>query len=142
MEHYSPSLLATPPRHNSPWDSFSTDPTHFHPHSSQPRQEVQNLVDPSQVVTDTTVSTHKFKTSTYPSPAQQAALNVLQEVDNQVVLAWLTGLRSFRPDENHWFQHRSLSSKQVDAISVLKGCPNNLVSAWLDFSRAGGWHSL
>ena len=93
---------------------------------------------PSQVVTNTIGSTHEYNYSTYPSLLQQDALAILQHFDNQVVLAWLTGLRSSRASGNHWFQPGSLSSQQLEAISLLKGCPDDLLSAWLDFTRVGG----
>lgn len=80
----------------------------------------------------------EYKPPTYPSLLQQAALTILQEFENEVVLAWLTQLRSVRLSSNHWFQHRSLSSQQVEAIFVLGSCPEGLVSAWLDLTRGDG----
>ena len=96
------------------------------------------MVAPSQMVTNATEFISEYKPSTSPSPSQQAALAVLQKFNNQIALAWLTGLRSLRADEDHWFQPRNLPSEQFDAISVLKDCPDELVLAWLDFARVGG----
>ncbi len=142
MENYSPVSLAVPPRHEPLLGSFPTDPTRSYQHSSQSRREHHNVYDPSQVVTNTTGPTHDYNFSTCPSSSQQAALVVLQKFDDQIILAWLTGLRSYRPDETHWFQPGCLSSEQFEAISVLKDCSDGLVSAWLDFTRRVGWYPL
>ena len=96
------------------------------------------MVAQSQKVTCTIGLTHEYNFSIYPSPSQHAALAVLREFDNQVVLTWLTALRFLKFDENHWFHLDDLSSEQFEAISVLKDCPDDLVSAWLDSIRGGG----
>ena len=93
---------------------------------------------PSQVVTNTAEVTRECNFSTSPTPIQQAALAVLQEFENHVALAWLSGLRSFNSGEDHWFQPGNLSSEQFGAIFALKDCPDELVSAWLDTARFGG----
>ena len=96
------------------------------------------MAAPSQIVTNTVEFAHEYNPSTSPIPIQQAALAVLQEFENHVVLSWLTGLRSFKYDEDHWFQQGNLSSEQFGAISVLKDCPDELVSTWLDTARFRG----
>ena len=149
MEIFSTDSLAAPPHslqshdlHDPLFGSSSTSPTRFFQHSSQSRRNKQNVVAQSQPGTNVTGFTRDYNFSTYPSPLQQAALTVLKECNNQVTLAWLTGLRSFRPNDTHWFQPGSLSSEQFAAASVLKDCHNDLVCAWLDFIRAGGWYPL
>lgn len=145
MEESSPSSLAAPPRsfhdHDPSLGSFSTSPTHSCQHCSHSQQEHHNRVDSSQVETNNIGITQEYNHSIYPSPSQQAALATLQGFDNEVVLTWLTVLRSFRLDGSHWFQPGSLSAQQFGAISVLQGCPDGLVSSWLDLSR-GGKYSL
>ena len=142
MENYPPNPLATPPRHDCSLAGFSTDPTNSYHHSSPSRRELQNVFDPSQGATNISVPAHESSFSTYPSHLQQAALAALQKHDSHVILAWLTGLQSFRPGENHWFQPGSLSSQEYEAVLLLKDCPNGLVSAWLDASRCGGRYPL
>lgn len=146
MENYSPAFPAAPLQSSSELGillgSFPTDPAHFCQHSSQSRRAQDTVADPSHFLTTAIRSTQEYSSSVHPSLFQQAALAVLQEFDNQIVLAWLTGLRSFRPNRNHWFQPGSLSSKHSDAIAVLKDCPDTLVCAWLDFTRAGGPYPL
>ena len=142
MDIRSPNFLAAPPQslqiHNSSLGRFLERPPHFSPHSSQFHRAHQNLGAPSQVVTNTADVTREHNFSTSPTPIQQAALAVLQQFENHVALAWLTGLRSFKSDEDHWLQPGNLSSEQFGAISVLKDCPDELVSAWLDTARFGG----
>ena len=149
MENCSADSLAAPPHslqshdlHDPLVGSSSKSPTRFVQHSSQSRRNKQNGVAQSQPATNVTGFTRDHNFSTYPSLLEQAALTVLKECNNQVTLAWLTGLRSFRPNETHWFQPGSLSSEQFAAASVLKDCPNDLVCAWLDFIRADGWYPL
>ena len=142
MENYPPNPLATPPRHDCSLAGFSNDPTNSYPNSAPTPREHHNVFDPSQVSTNISVSAHESNFLTYPSPLQQAALAALQKHDNQVILAWLIGFRSFRPGENHWFQPGNLSSQEYEAVSQLKDCPNGLVSAWLDAFRSGGWYPL
>lgn len=100
------------------------------------------MVAQSQVVTNTVDFTCEYNFSTYPSPLQRAALAVLQEFDNQATLAWLTALRLSRHDENYWFHLGGLSSEQLEAIAMLEDCQDDLVSAWLDFTRSGGSYPL
>ena len=142
MDNSSPSSLATPHRsfqsHQTSLSNLPTNPTQIHQQSSQSHREHHSAVLPFQVVNNSIGSTHEYNSSTYPSLLQQDALAFLQHLDNQVVLAWLTGLRSFKAGGNHWFQPRSLSSQQLEAVSLLQGCPDDLVTAWLDFTRAGG----
>ena len=146
MENCSPDPLAAPPptsqSHGPLLGSFHAGPTCIYQHSAQSHREHENVAAPSPESTNTIGFTHEYNFTTYPSPAQRAAIAVLQEFDNQIALAWLTGLRSFRPDENHWFQPENLSSEQFEAISVLKDCPDDLVSVWLDFTRDVGWYPL
>lgn len=72
--------------------------------------------------------------SNTPSRPQKAALRVLLQLEAQVVLAWLTILRSSPPGE---FQ-TNLSSHQVAALRELKDCPHSLVEVWLqDAHRLG-----
>ena len=142
MDIRSPKFLAAPPQslqiHNSSLGRSLGDPTQFSPHSSQVDREPLNVAAPSQVVTNTAGFAREYNFSTSPNPIQQAALAVLQEFENHVVLAWLAGLRSFKSDEDHWFQSGNLSSEQFGAISVLKDCPDELVSTWLDTARFRG----
>ena len=73
--------------------------------------------------------------SNTPSHPQKAALGVLLQLEAQVVLAWLTILRSSKPGE---FQTELLSSHQVAALIELKDCPHSLVEVWLqDAHRLG-----
>ena len=146
MEKCSPNILAARPQSSQEHDfslgSFPTDPTHFDQHSLPLRRVQDTEADPSLIVTTTIRSAQVHNSSVYPSPSQQAALAALREFDNQIVLAWLTGIRSFKSDRNHWFQPESLSSRHFDAISVLKDCPDSLLCAWLDSTRAGGPYPL
>ena len=66
--------------------------------------------------------------SNTPSLAQKAALRVLLQLEAQVVLAWLTILRSSKPGD---FHTELLSSHQVAALIELKDCPYSLVEVWL-----------
>ena len=78
---------------------------------------------------------HEHNASNTPSLAQQAALRVLLQLEAQVVLAWLTIIRSSKPGE---FQTALLSSHQVAALKELKDCPYSLVEVWLrDAHRLG-----
>ena len=142
MDIHSPNFLAAPPQslqiHNALLGRSLEGPTHFSPHSSQFRREPQNVGAPSPVVTNTADFTREYNFSPSPTPIQRAALAVLQEFENHIVLAWLSGIRSFGSDEDHWFRLGNLSSEQFGAISVLRDCPDELVSAWLDAARFGG----
>ncbi|KAL2042578.1 hypothetical protein N7G274_004337 [Stereocaulon virgatum] len=80
------------------------------------------------------LSTHRQSTYTLASPRQWEAISTLCKIDTFTVLAWLTGHKS-SPVDPEWFQSRSLSSEQFAALSVLKGCPNSLIFAWLDCAR-------
>lgn len=72
-----------------------------------------------------------------PEPSlQQAAVGILQSVDNQTVLAWLTALR-YESGCEHWFKPRPPSSQQRDAVSALKAYSDGLVLLWLDNARSG-----
>ena len=146
MENFPLNSLAAPPQslqshdlHDPLLGISSTSPTRFYQLSPEYRRKHQNVVARSQPGTNITGFTRDYDFSAYPSRSQQAALAVLKGLNNQVTLAWLTGLRSLRSNDNHWFQPGSLSSEQFDATSVLKDCPDDLVCAWLDFIRAGGW---
>lgn len=142
MENCSPNSVTPPPQslqsHNPSLGRFPQSPTQFLPNSSQFHRGHQNGVASSHLVTKPPKLTHEYNLPTSPSRLQQEALAILLGFDNQTVLAWLTGLRSFRPDVNHWFQPGSLSSEQFNAVSVLKDCPEHLVSLWLDSARGGG----
>lgn len=72
------------------------------------------------------------------SPRLSTAIGVLRELDNQTILAWLTGLRTFKPDGNHWFQPNLLRPQHLNAISSLKEFSDGLVLAWLDSARCTG----
>lgn len=143
MENCLPNSLVAPPQSHDPLSRRSpTNPTNICRNASQSRREHHNVVPQSQVVTNTVKFTREYNFSTYPSSLQQAALAVLQEFDNQVTLAWLTALRLSRHDENYWFHLGSLSSEQLEAIAMLEDCQDDLVSAWLDFTRGGGSYLL
>ena len=78
---------------------------------------------------------NEHNASNTPSHSQKAALGVLLQLKAQVVLAWLTILRSSTPGE---FQTELLSSHQVAALRELKDCPHGLVEVWLqDAHRLG-----
>ena len=78
---------------------------------------------------------NEHNASNTPSLVQQAALRVLSRLEAQVVLAWLTILRSSKPGE---FHTALLSSHQVAALIELKDCPYSLVQVWLrDVHRLG-----
>lgn len=139
MENCSPNSLVAPPQSHDPLSRRSpTDPTHFCRNTSQSRQKHYDVDAQSQGVTNTVEFTRGYNFSTYPSSLQQAALAVLQKNDNQVALAWLAALRLSRHDENYWFHLGTLSSEQLEAIAMLEDCEDDLVSAWLDFTRDGG----
>lgn len=143
MENCSPNSLVTPSQSHDPLSRRSpTTPTHFCRNASQSHREHHNAIAQSQVVTKTVEFTREYNFSTYPSSLQQAALAVLQEFDNQVALAWLTALRLSRHDENYGLHLGSLSSEQLEAISILEDCQDDLVSTWLDFTRGGGSYLL
>ena len=71
---------------------------------------------------------NEYDAENAPSLAQQAAVGVLLHLEPRVVLAWLTILRSSKPEE---FQSKLLSSHHVAALVELKDCPESLVEAWL-----------
>lgn len=146
MDTRSPNFLAAPPQslqiHDASLGRSLEGAPHFSSHSSQFHQEIQNVGAPSQAATNTAKFTREYNFLTSPTPVQQFALAILQDFENHVVLAWLTGLRSFKSDEDHWFQPGNLSSEQFGAISVLKDCPDELVLTWLDTARFGGSYLL
>ncbi|KAL2042583.1 hypothetical protein N7G274_004342 [Stereocaulon virgatum] len=71
--------------------------------------------------------------SSIPTPAQELAITILKDVEEEKIIAWLTLLRSIEPG----FQLRSgpgcLSSEQIAALNRLKDCQNGNVLAWLRY---------
>ena len=67
--------------------------------------------------------------STFPSPSQEAAVIDLLGFKDENILAWLTLLRSLQQGYQH------LSSRQIDALSLLKDSPDVLVMQWLRTHR-------
>ena len=147
MEDYAPVAPVSPPRsfqgHDAPLGSSSADPAHSFPHALQSRRRYHDTVN--QPSTPRTTGEGKAvseqKLSDFPSVSQQTALTALQHYDNATIFAWLTGLRSFRPGGENWFQPRRLSRQELEAISALKDCADSLVSVWLDAIRGGGQYS-
>ena len=71
---------------------------------------------------------NEYDADNAPSLTQQAAVRVLLQLEPQVVLTWLTILRSSKPGE---FPSKLLSSHHVAALIELKDCPDSLIGAWL-----------
>lgn len=69
--------------------------------------------------------------STFPSPLQEAAVLDLLDFKDENILAWLTLLRSLQQGYQHLSSSQVLSSRQIDALSVLKDSPDALVLQWL-----------
>ena len=92
----------------------------------------------------TTRSVDDIDRSYFPSLVQRDAILVLQQFEDEEVVAWLKLLRSLQPDYQHrpdhqqWSPSGCLSSQQLDAASTLRDCPNGLVLAWLRSSRLSG----
>lgn len=144
MEDYPPVIPnPTPPsfqEHHAPLGSSSAGPAHSYQQSLPSRRRHHKAIN--QPPTSATISegeVGKEPNLVYlPSSSQQAALTTLQDYDNTIILAWLTGLRSFRPGAANWFQPDCLLPQELEAISALKECSDSLVSAWLDSTRCGG----
>ena len=66
-----------------------------------------------------------------PTLQQQAAINELQDVNDEKIFAWLALVRSLE----HGFRYReaagSLSCQQVNALSTLRDCSNSNIVIWL-----------
>lgn len=88
--------------------------------------------------TDSAQLTHDHGVDCSPSARQFTAIDILQQLDNETILAWLTGLRTFRPGSDHWFQPSKLKPQHLNAISSLKEWSDDLVLAWLDSARRTG----
>ena len=76
--------------------------------------------------------------STLPSPLQEAAVLVLLDFKDENILAWLTLLRSLQQGYQHLSSSQVLSSRQIDALSLLKDSPDTLVLQWLRTRRCTG----
>ena len=87
-----------------------------------------------------TASIGELGASTFPSPSQEAAVLDLLDFKDENILAWLTLLRSLQQGYQHLSSSHVLSSRQIDALSLLKGYPDVLVLQWLRVRRyTGGW---
>ena len=75
---------------------------------------------------------------TFPSPSQEAAVLDLLDFKDDNILAWLTLLRSLEQGYQHLSSSQVLSSRQIDALSLLKDSPDVLVLQWLRTSRYTG----
>ena len=82
---------------------------------------------------------NEYNASNTPSHPQKAALKILLPLEAQVVLAWLTIVRTSKPEE---FQTELLSSHQVAALIELKDCPHSLVEVWLQDAHSLGRFAL
>ena len=76
--------------------------------------------------------------STFPSPSQEAAVLDLLDFKDENIFAWLTLLRSLQQGYQHLSSSQVLSSRQIDALSLLKDSPDVLVLQWLRISRYTG----
>ena len=87
-----------------------------------------------------TASIDELGASTFPSPSQEAAALDLLEFEDDNILAWLTLLRSLQQGYQHLSSSQVLSSRQIDALSLLKDSPDVLVLQWLRTRRyTGRW---
>ena len=78
--------------------------------------------------------------STFPSPSQEAAVLDLLDFKDEKILAWLTLLRSLQQGYQHLSSSQVLSSRQIDALSLMKDSPDALVLQWLRTRRyTGRW---
>lgn len=68
-----------------------------------------------------------------PTLQQVAAISELQAFEDKKVLAWVTVIRSIEPNFRHREGHESLSSRQLDALSILKDCHDSDIVAWLQY---------
>ena len=82
---------------------------------------------------------NEYNANNTPSHPQKAALKILLPLEAQVVLAWLTIVRTSKPGE---FQTELLSSHQVSALLELKDCPHSLVEIWLQDAQSLGRFAL
>ena len=76
--------------------------------------------------------------TTFPSPSQEAAVIDLLEFKHENILAWLTLLRSLQQGYQHLSSSQILSSRQIEALTLLKDSPDVLVLQWLRTSRYTG----
>ena len=144
MENYAPVAANSPPRsfqeHDASLGSSSASPAHSHQCSLQSGQEFLDTI--SQTPVSLTASKDEVgddqNLSDFPSPFQRAALTALQGYDDGTILAWLTGIRSFRLGGQNWFQPDCLSTPQLEAICTLKNCADSLITAWLEDARYDG----
>lgn len=75
---------------------------------------------------------------TFPTFKQQAAISELQAFDEEHILAWITVVRSIEPGFQHRACHGSLSSQQLEALSILKDCHDSDIIAWLEYHHRAG----
>ena len=76
--------------------------------------------------------------TTSPSPSQEGAVLNLLDFKDESILAWLTLLRSLQQGYQHLSSSHVLSSRQIDALTLLKDSPDVLVLQWLRTSRYTG----
>ena len=144
MEDYAPVPVKSPPlsfqEHDSLLGSSSASPAHSYQLPLQSRRRYHNTINqpPTRASTGEDEIGSEQNLSDFPSISQQAAVTALQDYDNETIFAWFTGLRSFIPGGENWFQPGYFSPQQLEAISALKDCANSLVLAWLDSVRCGG----
>ena len=85
-------------------------------------------------------SIDELSASTFPLPSHEAAVLNLIEFKDEKILAWLTLLRSLQQGYQHLSSSQVLSSRQIDALSLLKDYPDVLVLQWLRTRRyTGRW---
>ena len=68
------------------------------------------------------------------TPKQQAALSKLLVFDPDLILAWLTILRSIEPGFRYRAGQGCPSNQQLDALSTLTDCGDTEILAW--FARS------
>ena len=82
-------------------------------------------------------SIYELDTSTFPS-SQRTAGFLLQDFNDEQIIAWLSLLRSLQPGYQHFSSSQALSRQHIDALSMLKDYPDSLVLGWLRPSRRAG----
>ena len=83
----------------------------------------------------------------FPSPDKIRAIALLRDFEDEEVVAWLKLLRCLKPDYQHLSPSSNTSGEQLtpnqlNALSALKACPEEVVLAWLRNSRLCGWSQV
>ena len=149
MENCASVVTPKPPprpyqEHDASLGSSSASPAHSYQRPLQPRRRYHDTINqlPTTAITSGDEVRREQNPTGFPSFSQQAALTTLQDYENGIVFAWLTGFRAFRPGGENWFQPDGLSAQELEAISALKDCTDSLISAWLDYIRCGGQYAF